>query len=269
MVAITIQSVKALTLRYPHPVFVVFVASLSRPGSAEADAIAPLVGMTPYEARLALATPPPNVVLSTNDRDRAGEVVALLRSRGHGAHVFDEENFTSSQRMTRIDDFRLEPDGIHRSATDELLPFGDVFAIIRAIHDSTGSETVRISRPSLANGIVPSADAIRAVSKVEEREHVAYFFRRSGERPWLLRERHTLYTGLGEERLPVAFGNFTRLLTRVRASSTMAVFDDRLVRRRVAEKMAPEGVRTSRDGVDLLAHLLAMTIASQGGSPYR
>jgi hypothetical protein len=250
-------------------VFVVFVASLARPGSVEADAIAPLVGMTPYEARLTLATAPPCIVLTTTDRDRASEVVALLRGRGHGAHVFDEENLTSSPRMTRIDDFRLEPDGIYRNATNELLPYGDVFAIIRAIHDSTGGENARISRPSLADGIVPNADTMRMVSRVEEREHVAYFFRRSGERPWLLRERHTLYTGLGDERLTVAFTNFTRLLTRVRESATMAVFDDRLVRRRVAEKMVPEGVRTSRDGVDLLAHLLAMTIASQGGSPYR
>ena len=77
------------------------------------------------------------------------------------------------------------------------------------------------------------------------------------------------YTGLGDERGAVAFSNFTHLLARVRSASAMAVFDDRLVRRRVAEKMSPEGVRTSRDGMDLLAHLLAMTIASQGGSPYR
>lgn len=249
--------------------FVVFVANLTRPGIAEAEAIAPLVGMTPYEARLALATPPPCIMLSTSDRDRAADVVGVLRSRGHGAHIFDYEGFTSSQRMTRVDDFRLEPDGIHRNATGELLPYGDVFAIIRAIHDTTAAETVRISRPNISDGLLPNGDSMR-MPKTEDREHVAYFFRRSGERPWLLRERHTLYTGLGDERLPVAFANFTRLLTRVREAATMAVFDDRLVRRRVAEKLAAEdGVRTSRDGVDLLAHLLAMTIASQGGSPYR
>lgn len=249
--------------------FVVFVASLARPGYLEAEAIAPLVGLTPYEARLTLATQPPCIVLNTPDRDRASDVLAVLRSRSHGAHLFDFEGFTPSHRMTRIDDFRLDADGIQRTSTGELLPYGDVFAIIRAIHDSSGADMLRVSRPSLADGIVPSADAMRMMSKIEDREHVAYFFRRSGERPWLLRERHAVYTGLGDERGAVAFSNFTHLLTRVRSASAMAVFDDRLVRRRVAEKMSPEGIRTSRDGMDLLAHLLAMTIASQGGSPYR
>ena len=42
------------------------------------------------------------------------------------------------------------------------------------------------------------------MTKNEEREHVAYFFRRSGEKPWLLRERHASYVGLGDERTPDA-----------------------------------------------------------------
>lgn len=101
------------------------------------------------------------------------------------------------------------------------------------------------------------------------REPVVYFFRRSGEKPWLLRERHASYVGLGDERTPIAFANFTRTIARVRANAAMAVYDDRLARRRVAERIIDIGERSSRNGMDLLAHLLAMTIASQGGSPYR
>jgi len=41
------------------------------------------------------------------------------------------------------------------------------------------------------------------------------------------------------------------------------------VRRRVVERLDTEGLTSSRQGTDLLAHLLAMTIASRGGSPYR
>jgi hypothetical protein len=55
----------------------------------------------------------------------------------------------------------------------------------------------------------------------------------------------------------------------MREASAMAVYDDRLARRRVPERAGAEGERSSREGMDLLAHLLAMTIASQGGSPYR
>jgi hypothetical protein len=230
-------------------VLFVFVANLARPALVEAEALAPLLGKTPYELRLALAVGPPSVMLTTSDRDRAADVVGVLRSRGHGAHVFDDEVFVKSDAMMRIDDFTLDGDGVRRTTDGELLPYGDLYAILRAVHDS--------------GAVAEQADA------TEEREHVAYFFRRSGERPWLLRERHASYVGLGAERGPVAFANFTRLLGRVRDASPMAVFDDRLVRRRVPERLDTEGFTSSRHGMDLLAHLLAMTIASQGGSPYR
>ena len=246
----------------------VFVANLARPASTEADALAPLLAKTPYETRLALAAGPPSVVLSTTDQGRATDILNTLRSRGHGAHVFDDELFVKSDTMTKLDDFRLDADGARRTTNGDLLAYGDIFAILRSVHDSSAA-TEREAPTSLVDGLMADANALRFVSKSEEREHVAYFFRRSGERPWLLRERHTSYVGLGEERGPVAFANFTRVLTRIREASPMAVYDDRLVRRRVPERLDAEGVTSSRHGMDLLAHLLAMTIASQGGSPYR
>jgi hypothetical protein len=249
-------------------VFVVFVAHLARPALVEAEAIAASVGMTPYEARLALASGPPSIVLSTADRDRASDVVAMLRARGHGAHVFDDEGFVASSGMVKADDFVLDSEGMRRTSTGELLPFGDVYAILRAVHDSS-HELERQAPASIGDALVINAEAMRVVSRNEEREHVAYFFRRSGDKPWLLRERHASYVGLGAERSPVAFANFTRTIGRMRESSAMAVYDERLVRRRVAERLVAGGQRSSRHGMDLLAHLLAMTIASQGGSPYR
>lgn len=248
--------------------FFVFVANLARPAIVEADALAPVLGLTSYEARLALTAGPPSIVLTTADRNRANDVVGVLRSRGHGAHVFDEENFVASEGMTRADDFVLDAEGMRRTANGDLLPYGDVFAILRAVHDST-SEHERHARPSITDRQLINSHALRVVSKSEEREHVAYFFRRSGEKPWLLRERHASYVGLGPERTPIAFANFTLTVSRMRSASAMAVYDDRLARRRVAERAGAEGGRSSREGVDLLAHLLAMTIASQGGSPYR
>jgi hypothetical protein len=249
-------------------VLVVFVANLARPAAAEADVLAPTLGMTPYEARLALAAGPPSVVLMTPDRDRANDAAGVLRSRGHGVHVFDDESFVPSESMTKADDFVLDAEGMRRTHDGVLLPYGDVYAILRAVHDST-SELERHARPQITDRQLINSHAMRVVSKNEEREHVAYFFRRSGEKPWLLRERHTSYVGLGADRTPIAFANFTRTLTRMREASAMAVYDDRLARRRIAERAGAEGQRSSREGMDLLAHLLAMTIASQGGSPYR
>lgn len=246
----------------------VFVAHLSRPALVEAEAIAASVGMTPYEARLALAPGPPSIVLSTGDRDRANDVLAVLRARGHGAHVFDDESFVGTSQMTKADDFVLDAEGMRRTANGDLLPYGDVYAILRAVHDSTNAKERQV-RASIAEGLVVDAEAMRVVSRTEDREHVVYFFRRSGERPWILRERHASYVGLGVERSPVAFANFTRTITRMREGAAMAIYDDRLARRRVAERTSGAGQRSSREGMDLLAHLLAMSIASQGGSPYR
>lgn len=248
--------------------FVVFVANLARPALVEAEAIAASVGITPYEARLALAAGPPSIVLSTSDRTRAGDVLAMLRARGHGCHIFDDENFVATGGMTKADNFMLDAEGMRHAVSGELLPYGDVYAILRAVHDSS-SATERQVRASIGDAMVIDADALRVVSKTEGREHVAYFFRRSGERPWILREQHASYVGLGADRSPVAFANFTRTIGHMRERSAMAIYDDRLARRRIAERMSAEGQRSSSGGMDLLAHLLAMTIANQGGSPYR
>ena len=247
---------------------VVFISNLARPAAVEADVLAQMLGMTAYDTRLALAAGPPSILLMTPDRDRANDAAGLLRSRGHGAHVFDDETFTASESMPRADDFLLEAEGMRRTQSGELLPYGDVYAILRAVHDAT-SELERHARPQIGERPLISSHAPRVVSKNEDREHVAYFFRRSGEKPWLLRERHASYVGLGSDRTPIAFVNFTRTLTRMREASAMAIYDDRLSRRRIAERAGAEGQRSSREGMDLLAHLLAMTIASQGGSPYR
>jgi hypothetical protein len=243
-------------------VFTVFVAHLARPAAAEAEALTGPLGLTTYETRLALATAAPSIVLSTKDQGRASDLLALLRARGHGAHLFDDANLVGSRAMTRADDFALDADGMRRTATGELLPYGDVYAILRAVHDSSNDPGLEVRADN-------QGPRLRATSKVKEREQVAYFFRRSGERPWLLREHHASYAALGDARSPMAFANFAHTLDRMRERATMAVYDDRLLHRRVAEHVGPDGEQSSRDAMDLLAHLLAMTIANQGGSPYR
>lgn len=247
--------------------FVVFVAHLSRPAEVEAELVAKTIGMTDYEARLALAAPTPTIVTTTSSKERADDIALALRSRGHGVFTFDDTNFVSSQRMTKLDAFRLDSEGVRREADGDLLPYGDVYAILRAVHDTSGS-VMRFS--PLVESLIPSMESMRKIAKHGEREHVAYFFRRSGERPWILRERHASYLGLGGDRKPIAYQNFLTLVHRVREEAPMAIYDERLVRRRVAEKLIADSLlRTSRDGIDLLAHLLAMAIASQAGSPYR
>ncbi len=251
-----------------------FVSHLARPAEAEAGAVASLLGVTEYEARLALVTPAPAIVLTTSSRDRASDAAARLRSRGHGAHVFDDEAFVPSDAMVHMDDFRLDADGVRRIEGGELLPYGDVFAILRAVHKSSSQFERPGARQPRNAAVRLQPDPLRVVTKTYETERVVYFFRRSGERPWILRERHARYAGLGVDRRPTAFENFERTVERVREASPSSVYDDRLVRRRVAERVREDSMieattRSSHEGMDLLAHLLALSIASQGGSPYR
>lgn len=241
---------------------VVFLSHLAQPGAEEFATIATRLGLTEYEVRLALAAPTPSVLVHTADPERAADLVEFLRSRGHGAYAFDDETFVSSERMVPMDDFRLDADGVRRTVDGDLLGYGDVFAILRAIHGTTGEKV----QTTLPRRLLKTE---KRVTRVYERELVAYFFRRSGGMPWLLRERHASYAGLGSERKAISQANFNRTLERVAAAAPMAVCDDRLTRRHVADRLIDTHLRSSTDGIDLLAHLLAMTIASRSGSPYR
>lgn len=238
---------------------VVFVSHLARPSVTEAAAVAKLVGTTEYEARVALATTPPAIVMTTRDRDRADAAVSAMRARGHGVYAFDDATVIPTTRMKRMDDFRLDTDGVRRTADGDLLPYGDVFAILRAQHEQTREiENAFDRRRHFDNTI-----------RLQQFEQVAYFFRRSGDTPWILRAHHSTFSGLGTERTSIAYQNFQRTLARLREQAPTAVYDDRLVRRTVPLRSTLVLPESSRDGVDLLAHLLAMSIASQGGSPYR
>jgi hypothetical protein len=260
-------------------VYVVFVSALGpslAPGlplgparsvaaAGEAALLASALGLTEYEVRLALAVPPPAILLTTTDEARAEGAAGAVRARGHEAWVFDDTLLVPSEAMTSFDDFRSDPDGIRRQRDGALLAHGDVFAILAAVHDLSRERVQeRYTRTS------PVA-ALHVVTRHEDREHVAYFFRRSGERPWLLRERHTSYEGLGHARKATARANFEELLSQFRKAAPRAVFDNRLLRRRPDHRFGA-GIDlevTRQYGMDLLAHLLATSIASQGGSPYR
>lgn len=255
--------------------FVVFVAHLARTADVEAGPLAPMLGMSEYDVRLALSAPMPAIVQFTSDRDHAAAMAAALRTRGHDGSVFDESAFVRSDEMRGFGDFYLNADGVR--SQDELLPFDDVFAILRAVHESSTGGEGAVDHLGRARGLATTlatrfgiAPPSASQNKIVKREQVAYFFRRSGERPWILREQHTSYAALGERRSLVTFTNFLETIETVGGACRMAVSDHRLVRRRVAERVvANADVRSSREGVDLLAHLLATSIAARSGSPYR
>src|SRR5579863_9005827 len=97
---------------YDLGVFVVALAELGTSVEDEMPALALDLGITAYEARLRLAAGLPSIVLSTQDRSFALEMLRRLRARRHGAVAFDAHAVVPASSMVAVRQFRLEPDAI-------------------------------------------------------------------------------------------------------------------------------------------------------------
>ncbi len=246
-----------------------YVLSIAELRGSPADAAASLaaeLGTTPYELALSLSAGLPAVVLSTGDGERAAVVGARIRSHGHRVQVCDRRTVVKSGRMTLLRDLRFDPDEIVASVgSDERLPYADIAALLRAQHRAT-TETVtevkeRKLRPGMAlatGGLVMSKTTTRKVTAVsEDREQVLYIYRRSGEVPWILKERAARYGGLGAEMSRTSRDSFASVIGKLRALAPQAAYDERLMGAR-----SIRGVADGVDAVDLLAHLLAADLGA-------
>jgi hypothetical protein len=277
--------------------FVVAIGRLAGALEAEAAALAADLGTTAYDARLCLSAGLPAIVLTTPSRERALAVLAAVRGRGHLAVACDAEAVVSSAEMVSMKAFDIDDEGAIAGAAsgagagagESRLPWGDVFALLPATHRRTVDVHTKEKERKFNAGLAIATSGVvltKTVTKekrthTEEREHVLYVFRRSGERPWIVFENGTVYTKLAElgKLAPARLDNFREVVRIVRDRATNAVYDDRLMSlRRVPEKAQMAGVSrnstvtTSSDaGMDLLAHLLALLLLKEGrgSSPYR
>ncbi len=274
---------------YPPRVYVVALAELATPIEAEAAALAQDLGTTAYEERLKLAAGLPAIVLTSAEEAPARSLVARLRARRHGVVSCDAGAVVASHAMVALRRFSFEPEALVKSeVTPEVapelpgarLPYADVLGIFRGLHqtrtetrvDATKKE-FSAGRALLTGGLVMRKSVSREEKAVvQEREQVCYLFRRSGETPWILRERGTQYAGLGAALGPSSAQNFVATMARLRELAPGAVYDERLMSPRnapsrpirsgagSAEKVGVSSV----DGVDLIAHLMALWAGGQG-----
>jgi hypothetical protein len=261
-------------------VFVVALAEMAGTVDAEALALAADLGAAPYETRLLLAAGLPAVVRSTPDRALALDLLGRLRGRGHGAVACDASAVVAAADMVPMRRLRLDADAIALDdRPDALLPYEDVLALVSAVHRTRLDATTetRETRFSLGRAVMTGGVAMTKTTretshaKAEERQPVLYVFRRSGATPWLLQQHGTSWTGLagaGRPPAPTEAENYRVALELLRERAPGAVFDDRLTTRKVPETAAlasagaTTAVRTSTtQGVDLLAHLVALWIA--------
>ena len=252
--------------------YVVAIAELATPLEAEAAALAADLGTTAYEERLHLLTGLPSVVLTTADRSEALALLAKLRARKHGAIACDATAVVAHESMTPMRGFTLGPDAV--IAGSETLPYGEITALLRAMHRSqtesrgeTKSRQFSAGKALLSGGLAFSKTVTKEEkSVVQASEQVLYIFRAGGETPWLLRERGTSYAGLGAGLVASSTQNFLTTIARLRERAPAALYDERLLNPRNAvlrlTRSGSAGASTlstsSAGGVDLLAHLIAM-----------
>ena len=257
--------------------FVVAIAELNGAVETEVAALAADLGCTAHDARLLLAPGLPAIIRTTPDREQALDLLARVRQRGHDAVACDTSAVVESREMVSMRRFRLGPDAVALDdAPGESLPYGDVLALVLAVHRSR-SDTSTQSRErqfSMSRAIVTSGLSMTKTVKkeshaaAEERDSVLYLFRRSAATPWILREHGTIWAGHGKPLAPTENENFRVAVAALRERAPGATFDDRLVSRRAPERATVSGamgtstVKTSSDAaVDLLAHMLALWIA--------
>ena len=257
--------------------FIVAVTDLHGPVEAAVAALAEDMGAPAYDARLLLAAGMPAIVKTTPDRALALELLTRLRARGHGAVACDGSAVVSSEDMVAMRRPRLEADAVTLDDLPEpRLPYADVLALLPAVHQrrvDMATQT-RQTKLSMGRALMTGGMAFTKTVKTnthtatEERDVVLYVFRRSGEPPWLLRERGTGWAGLGLPLAPSESENYRLAVAALRERAPGATFDDRLMTRKAAERSSLSGgggnttVKTSSQaGVDLLAHLLALRIA--------
>lgn len=265
-----------------------FVLALTRPApldDAEVGRLAQDLGSTPYETRMLVSGGVPAILLTAADAARVTAVGDRLRGRGHAVIVLDGALVTASEEMVPVRRPSFGPAGLGAddARPNEVLPYDDVLALVRAVHKSstrTREKTTELKfNPGRAMALGPMFAMQRTTTEVskavEQRENVLYLFRRSGERPWLFSENGAVYTGLGADLAPTRIANFQRVVARLREECRHAQFDDRLLsHKRIPEHLAsgPNGrwlETSSSPGVDLVAHVVAAWIASTQSTPYR
>ena len=259
------------------------LVSLATSVEAEAPLLAAELGATPYETALLLRTPSPVPLLRTDDRARALALLGNLRARGHDVVACDAAAVISAEAMVNVRTFRFELDHLAVRPADgaeQRVAWGDIVSLVRAIHrrrteqvEKTEERKFSLGRAALSGGVLVSKTITKAkVQSTEEREQVLYVFRHGGM-PLLVSQSRTRYDGLGADLRPVQIENFNTLVRALRERAPDAPYDERLLGPRPGLDRIRAGAggsssSSSSDGIDLLAHLIALAVV-RAPRPYR
>lgn len=262
--------------------FVVGIAQLSSTIDQEAPQLAASLGVTPYEARMLLLPGLPAVALVTPEKSRALDLLGQLRARGHDALAFDSGAVVSTDDMCLIRKMSFEADAlVTENPQVQRLPFSSVLVTLRATHHTRREVSIEdksrqfsAGRALLTGGLVMTkSTTTSSTTRSEERQDVLYIYRNDNQPPWLLRESSAKYDGLRERMASTEHANFLTAAAMIRERAPNALADDRLVGRKVPERISQVAVQSlergravessSEAGMDILAHMLAMWLAKR------
>jgi hypothetical protein len=263
---------------------IVALMALRTTVEAEAPPLAADLGSTAYETALLLRAPSPVPLLRTADRARALDLLGKLRARGHDAVACDASAVVSADAMLPVRSFRFEEDAfvvVGAPGGEERVPAGDLLALVRAVHrtrtdqiEKTDERKLSLGRAAMSGGLLMTKTVTSTKTQsTEERDQVLYVFRRGGA-PLLMSQSRARYDGLGPQLRPSQLENFVTVVRLLRERAPEAPYDERLLAPRPQLERVRAGAgghvsASSSDGVDLLAHLVALASARAPRAPYR
>lgn len=262
--------------------FVVALLKLATPPDLEAQALAADLGVTGFEAGQLVRGHLPSIVFKSGDGAKAQALLDRLRARGHEALRCEVSTVHGAEAMHELRGFRLEGDALvslNQNGTSERLPWGEVTALVRAMHRVLGTsvETTRerqfdLGRAVITQGLSLSKEVKKqTVREADQREPVLYLFRRDGA-PWRASESRCRYDGLGSALGPARQENFNTLVRQLRARLPEVPFDERLVSVRAggdrvqADLVGAQRSTSNAGTVELFAHLVAMSLLRPASS---
>ena len=250
----------------------------------EAPRLAADLGTTPYDTALLLRSPPPVLLLRTEDRARALTLLTRMRERGHEAVACDAAAVVAADAMFLVRALQFEVDALvvtSANGESDRVAWVDVVALVRAMHRSrtehvekSAERKFSLGRAAMSGGVLMTKTVTHTTKhKSEEREQVLYVFRRGGS-PLFFTQSRTRYEGLGADLRPSQIENFSTLIRLLRERTPNAAYDERLLAPRPGLDRVRAGAvegsvsASSSDGIDLLAHLIALA-GSRAAQPYR
>jgi len=264
--------------------YVVAITRWGKPLDKEIADLSLITGVHPYDLRLRLSGALPAVVAVFSDADKARDLMVTLKKRTHGAVAVDLDKVPGADKMITPKTFDLDNTSIKvadPACGAESLAYENVLALVHAQHEMVTrvtsvnkSRTFSAGRAVITAGLVVTKKSAKETREIENAyEQVLYFFRKPCRLAFVLRQNRLLYSGLGDRIGHSSVENFSRLVALLKERASEALYDDRLLRRRVGTKFEQVSMthsvadksqsrasisRSNASEIDLVAHLIAV-----------